>query len=65
MNFQFAAVAGAGVDVADRHRLAEHLEDFRLQCLLARAQGGVAWGAGSETKPVLRIFRRIRYEAIL
>ena len=44
MNFQFAAVAGAGVDVADRHRLAEHLEDFRMQRLLARAQCGVGLG---------------------
>src|ERR1700690_444858 len=41
VDFQLAAVAGTGVDMADGDRLAEHFEDFRVQVLLADAQGEV------------------------
>jgi hypothetical protein len=56
VDLQLAAVAGAGVDMADGHGLAEHLEDVRVQFLLAGAQSRSALGAGSETMPVLKIF---------
>src|SRR5574340_1130417 len=44
VDFEFATVARAGVDVADRHRLPVHLEDVRVQCLHAGAQAEVRLG---------------------
>jgi len=45
MDFKLAAIAGAGVDMANRHRLTEHLDDFSMQFLLPGAQCEIGlWG---------------------
>jgi hypothetical protein len=55
VDLQLAAVAGAGVDLADRQRLAEDAQQFAWMRSIALARPGVvARGGGSLTMPVRR-----------